>query len=260
MSMTVYELGRGPNAVVVLNAMWAPRDYVHPLVEALAGSWRVLIVSYPGYDGVRPHDGEWSCEVDRLLLEGALHEHRVREAAVVGSSIGGYRALALACSGRVRVRAAVLLGGFAYLSAEERAGMAAFAEVVRSRKLPGGALASGAFSPSFAAAHPEAARRVEGWAEQVNLDSVATELDSLARCEDLRGGVAKLDVPLLLRAGDQDAAVAASHSREIAAVARAGEIQIVSGAGHMLLIEDAAATVEATVRFLERSMPLSGAP
>src|SRR5690348_15562998 len=69
MGLAIHEQGRGHEVVVVLNAMWAPREYVQSLVNALAARWRVLTVSYPGYDGTPAHRAAWSCDVDRELLE-----------------------------------------------------------------------------------------------------------------------------------------------------------------------------------------------
>ena len=68
--------------------------------------------------------------VDRALLEETLLARGASEVAgVVGVSLGGYRALALASGGRVKVRAVVTLRGFSELSDEERAMMMAIMRV-----------------------------------------------------------------------------------------------------------------------------------
>lgn len=252
-ALKLTEVGQG-EPIVVLGATWSPMAYVMPLARALAKEWRVLVASYPGYDGNPARAGAFSWDADRALLEDALRAHGVGDlAAVVGSSLGGYRALALACAGAVRVRAVVELGGFAELSDAEREGMRGFAGAIRARAVPPHALSQVALSPAFAAAHPEAVREVDEWPQTLELDAVAAEYDGLAECPSLLGKLASLNVPLLARAGDADVAVPRAHSDAMASAAPRAELEIVHGAGHMLLLEDGDATIASVTRFLERA-------
>jgi 3-oxoadipate enol-lactonase len=238
----VAEYGTG-SPVVLLNGCASLVEHMEPLARALAPRWRVLLPFFPGYGRTPRHVGAYSFDVDRTLLEEALLARGAGDlAGAVGVSLGGYRALALACGGRVKVRAVVTLGGFAELSDEERAMMKQFAGLAGSRAIPAGIIAQRFLSTAFAGAHPDVAREVDAWPSQIDPEALADELFAVATCEDLRMHLGTLDIPIMARVGDADIAVPLAHSKAICIAAKKGELQVVPGAGHLLLVEDADGT------------------
>jgi 3-oxoadipate enol-lactonase len=189
--------------------------------------------------------------VDGAQLEEALVARGALEVAgAVGVSLGGYRALMLACNGRVKVRAVASLAGFVGLSAEERAQLKQFAQLARTRTVPVGLVVQQFLSPAFRASHPSIDRQVEAWPASIDPDSLADELDAGAMCEDLGARIASLAIPILARVGDMDVAVPPAHSEAIRSAARHCELQVVPGVGHLLLVEDAEGTQQAVESFL----------
>jgi len=255
--LDVQELGSG-EAIVLLGSTWSPADYVLPLARVFATRFRVLVPSFPGYDGSPVYPGTWTSDLERQLLEEALLARGAADIrAVIGSSLGGYRALALACGGRVHVGCAVSLAGVANLSPEERAGLRGMGAAVRAGRLPF-SFAAAAFSPAYAAAHPEVGREVDGWAHRVDWRAIAAEYDAISESPNLLPELANLRVPVLARVGELDAVLAPAHSEAIAHAARRGTLERVPGAGHLLLLEGAEATTRSILAFVERAGELSG--
>ena len=58
---------------------------------------------------------------------------------------------------------------------------------------------------------------------------------------------------MLARVGELDLAAPVAHSRAIASAALRGELQIVPGKGHALLVEDEPDTMRAVASFLARA-------
>src|SRR5207248_2813134 len=118
-------------------------------------------------------------------VEEALLARGVSEAHFVGFSFGAYRAVAIACRGRVRPLSVVALSGYVDLDDEERAGVAALLALVRR----GDDLA-----PVFEqlmltdAARSTAATvaEVRRWAKAIDLRSLEAEGEAIHRCVDLR--------------------------------------------------------------------------
>jgi pimeloyl-ACP methyl ester carboxylesterase len=243
------EFGAG-ETVVLLGSTWSPAELLVPLASALASRWRVLVPSFPGYDGAPAYPGVWTHDVERTLLEDTLLSRGAGSiAGVVGCSLGGYRALSLACSRRVLVRCAVSLGGLAELSPQEREGLRAMGAAVREGRLPF-RLGEAAVSPTYAAAHPEVLRTVDRWSDLVDWRSIAAEYEAIAASPSLLPDLERLAAPVLARVGELDAALPPSHSEAIARTAPGGTLERVPGVGHMLLLEDADATTQAIVAFL----------
>ncbi len=257
--LPIRELGSGP-AILLLGSIWSPADYLLPLARRLEHRWRVLVPSFPGYDGSPADPRARSFDDERRLLEEALVEARATELlAVVGSSLGSYRAFGLACAGRIGVRSVVSLGGLANASAEERAALRAMGASVLAGRLPFPSLSAVAVAPAFAAAYPDVARAIDDWSTRVDWPSVAVEYDAVWQAPDLLPAVSRLEAPILARAGELDASLSPAHSEAIARAARHGTFERVAGAGHMLLLDDFEPTVRSIERFIERVESPEGA-
>jgi 3-oxoadipate enol-lactonase len=130
--MYVRESGDGP-VVLLLPGCPMPADHFAELAAQLARTHRVLSPDLPGY-GKSPGDGNLQRTTE--VLERAMLDRSVSELSIVGASLGAWRALALAASGRLRVSLVISLGGFAHLPDEARAAFGQFAAAVRAGQLP----------------------------------------------------------------------------------------------------------------------------
>jgi 3-oxoadipate enol-lactonase len=241
----------GEHAVLLLHGCPSTTRCFEPLVSALSARWRVLVPELPGYGKTPALPGPYSLHRVQALLEDHLLGLGVHELSVVGFSAGAYRALALAFSSRVRVRHVASIAGFAGLDDPLRAAYRRLAPAVGdgTHDLRPGWLARIA-GPDFAKRHPDDVEDVMAWLGCASRSVLAAELAAFAECDDLRPRLSELEIPVLARVGELDATALPDWSRDIAARAKHGKVEVVPGCGHALLYEDRDATVAAIVALL----------
>lgn len=244
---TFVDEGHGA-VVLLLHGAIPDGRYFAPLVRALRDDHRVLVPTSPGYGGSAPAKSQLSMAQHVEALIDDLVELGVSSLCVAGSSAGGYRALALALSKRVRATSVFLLAGFAELPAEHRASLRQFASALRAGADVAPVAAPTMFAPWFAASRPDEVASIVAQLREVPAATLAAELEAAAECEDLTDRLGELRAPLSLRVGDADLAVPKERSEVIAGAVPHATLQIVHGAGHSLLVEDADATIAAVVR------------
>jgi 3-oxoadipate enol-lactonase len=248
-SLFIHEAGRGP-AVVLLHGSPSSVAFFEPLVAALQSHRRVLIPELPGYGQSPPLAGPGLFERTQERLEEALRARGVTQAAVVGFSLGAYRALRLALTGRLEVTHVATLGGFAALTVEHRDAMRATATMLQGMR----DFADPAFrrpvalnfmAPAFATAHPKAVAGVEAWLDSTTPAWLALEALATASAEDLHPLLASLRAPLTARVGELDRSTPPAYSERMVAAAPRAVLQRVPGCAHALLLEDREGTVAA---------------
>jgi pimeloyl-ACP methyl ester carboxylesterase len=248
--MFIEEKGSGP-ALVLLHGSPSPVDVLAPVADAFAATRRVLTPHFPGYGKTPADAAPVSLNAQLRRLEDALLARGVTECSVVGYSLGGYRALQLAASARIRVSHAVLLGGFANFDAATREGKRQFAVALRARAVDLAAIAPQALlSPAQAAAGGPLAREVAGWATATTVENLANEQDAIAAMDDLTPVLPKLRSAIVARVGSLDVAVAPLLSEEICRAVPGAKLEVVSGCGHALLLEDREGTLASIRRAL----------
>jgi pimeloyl-ACP methyl ester carboxylesterase len=163
----------------------------------------------------------------------------------------GYRAIALALSGRLRVTSLYLLAAFAGFDEGERRERAALAAACRDPSIDmRSAFVQMVLPPAYAEGHPAAAARVASWVDLAPREVVAAEVDASVLDEDLRPRLPELDIPLVARVGSLDAGALPRRSEDIVSRAPHATLELVPGCGHALLIEDREATTASVTRFL----------
>ena len=171
--------------------------------------------------------------------------------ALVGYSLGGWRALELALSGAFDVRLVYLLSTFtASPSPELRERYRGYAELARSPADLRPAVRELYLPPDFAAAHPDIHEEVTEWVNACPREVFARELDAVAEMRDLKPRLSQLSAPVVARVGALDIAAPAEWSREIVEAVPEGRIELVEGAGHVLLFEDRDATIASVEKAL----------
>jgi pimeloyl-ACP methyl ester carboxylesterase len=240
----VFEAGCG-EPVVLIHGLPSPPADLEALAHELPGR-RVLVPHLPGYGATPPAPGSQGAEAVEAALLASLHLRGVVRPTLVGYSMGAYRALSLAR--RIEARAVVCLAGFLDLSAEERAGMAGAADMLRAGVDIKSSLPARFLSAEHRALRPGDERLVEQWAEAAPPATLVEELHDLAAAPSLLARVAELTCPIYARTGELDVATPPAHARAIASAAQDGHLQIVPGVAHALLLEDRAGTVAALRR------------
>jgi pimeloyl-ACP methyl ester carboxylesterase len=180
------------------------------------------------YDGVAPRlygRGNTMDAWARSLLE-ELDDDLV----LVGASMGGYCALAMARLEPGRVRGLALVGSRPDADTpERREGRAATIEAIRERGAEGlwEIMGPKVFPPD---ASPRAVTPAKAAALEQRPDELVAAVEAIRDRADLTSVWQGLDVPRLVAVGSEDPFVPAEDARSFAAGA---ELQVFDGAGHL---------------------------
>jgi pimeloyl-ACP methyl ester carboxylesterase len=249
-AVVLHDQGVGP-AVLLLHGSPSSAACFAPLVDALAPRHRVLVADLPGYGESPPLDApRGDLERVRALLEDALVARGISELAVVGYSLGSYRAIQLAVSARVRVTHLVCLAGLSGLDPEGRSEFRRAAAMLRDGFDFRPIWLARMTAPGFAETHEREAAEVMAWLDCAPRDVIIGEIEAIAEAPDLSAALGVLDVPILARVGALDAAAPVRFSERLARASRRATLEVVPGVGHALLYEDGEATVASVVRAL----------
>jgi len=175
--MFISDEGQG-RAVLLLHGCLLPPAYFGSLTETLLGERRVLVPYLPGYTPSPMIDGEYTLERVTALLADELQRLGITELDIVAHSLGTYRALALALSGRVVVGTLLGWGGFAGLDPEAARMFGAVANGFRTGAVTWETLFHSSFAPGFIEAHPSEADACRQLATSVPAPVAATEFDA----------------------------------------------------------------------------------
>jgi pimeloyl-ACP methyl ester carboxylesterase len=224
--------------VLLLHAFPVGPEMWEPQLEALSG----YDVQVPCLVGRGESIDGWA---EQLLAEidGDL--------ALIGASMGGYCALAIAKRAPERLRGLVLVGSHA--SADPPEGKVWRDESI-ARVREGGPLAQWRAMREFAIgadADPALSKRLADSVASLDAEGVVQELVAMIGREDTNDVVRSLPCPLLAIAGERDEGVIA-ESKKLIELAPEGELVIVPGANHLVSVQRPDAVNPILLGFLER--------
>jgi pimeloyl-ACP methyl ester carboxylesterase len=154
------------------------------------------------------------------------------ELAVVGASMGGYCALALARLAPERVRALVLAGSRADADSEER--RSGRTETIGRVQSEGAqALWETMESVLTAGGDEDLNARIRAMALEQRGDDLTAALRAIRDRQDSTDVVAALEGPILFLVGDQDALISPEEAKSMAESARDGRAVVLEGVGHL---------------------------
>lgn len=255
--------GRGP-AVVLVHGLGGFAESWRHNVEALARRATVYGVDLPGFGRSAKPRTEYNLAFFAAALRGFLEALGVRQASLVGHSLGGAVVLTYALTHPARVDRVALVGGlvpgFSYRPSRVYRWLA-LRGVGEALALCGCApVYRAALARCFFRAAPDeigflvecgyAART--GWdARAAYLATVRAARDDFERYRgDYRRALAAFDLPVLAIHGRQDPVVPAAHCREVAAGLPRVEVRWIDACGHFPQIEHAPTVNEWLAEFL----------
>jgi pimeloyl-ACP methyl ester carboxylesterase len=260
----VAEAGEGP-ALVLLHGLSATHYNWEHTIPAFAGRWRVIAPDLPGHGRSAKPDAPYTIDFYAGVIRSLGRTLGIREAVVMGNSLGGQIAVELALAYPAWTRALVLAapaGGFssALRPVGWMIGTAARPAILRA-VLPR-TLARSFYdhaSPDY-----EARRRI--LAERLAHEDFPHFARAVARsvAGAIAAGdqpIARLTQPTLLVWGEDDAIVGLSGSRRMVDAVPHARLHVLRRCGHLPMLEHAAHFNEIVREFLRtvEAAPPAGA-
>jgi 3-oxoadipate enol-lactonase len=239
--------GDGP-PVWVFHSLLADAGSCTPLVAALSGSHRMTVPDLPGFGGSASVDTGLEPVADRLAQ--AIGEAG-GPVAIIGNGYGSFVALTLALRHPALVSRLLLAGTGAAFDEPGRAAFRGMAAAASGKGLA--AIADTAmrrlFSPAFQQANPSLVEERRARFLATDPAMFIAACNALAAL-DLRDAARGLHIPVLVLAGALDEATPPAMARELAELLPNASFRELPGLAHVPQLQDTAAFVAATGRFL----------
>jgi 3-oxoadipate enol-lactonase len=227
-------------------AMWQGQ------AAALSGT-RVLTPSFPGFGGRAPGGTTLDDFADAVVAD--MDAAGIGRAVVVGLSMGGYVAFRLYARWTERVAALVLADTKA--TADDEAARAKRTDQAERARREGVAWLVDAMVPvllgeTTLAERPNVKKSVVDAIAGADAEGVARALEAMRDRPDSTGDLARIEVPVLAIAGEEDQVTPVAGARHIAEGVVDGRLVVIPKAGHLSNLEDVSAFNSALLSFLER--------
>lgn len=253
---TLWTIDQGQGPVVVLvhgfpldHRMWQRQ------IDALSKHHRVLAPDLPGFGrSDLPPDAKLEMDCYAQSLAELLDSKGIDEPVhLAGFSMGGYIALAFSRKYADRLASLMLIDTKAAPDTPEAAkGRDELAKKVMETgtQVAAEAMMPKLFSQVTHGRQPEVEDRVNEIMLDQSPEAVATALGAMARRPDSTPGLAKLDIPVLLIVGQEDAITPPAEMKKVAGAIKDAKLVTIAGAGHMTTLEKPGDVDEAMLAFL----------
>lgn len=246
-----YEVHGEGEPVLLVHGFPLSRELWRPLIEPLREQYRLILPDLRGHG-----ESEASAEMSMARYAedlAALLDHlgERRPVVLVGLSMGGYIGFEFCRRHPERVRALVLANTRAQADSEEAArGRRETAE--KALREGSGVVAEGMMGKLFAPdASGELRERWRGIMAATPAEGVAAALRAMAERPDSFDTLRRLDRPVLVVAGEEDAVIPVEDARRMQEAVRDARLEIISGAGHLTPVEQPERFVAALRGFLD---------
>ena len=242
LALTFDDRGNGP-AVLVLHGGGGPLT-VARFADAMSAHARVIAPVHPGFAGTPRPEAFDSVEQIADACAALLERLALTDVLVIGFSIGGWIANALALRAPDRVRGLVLVDGAGIVVDGEPC-----ADVFSLT--PQQLYALSYHDPARFAVDPSALSDAQKAGMAANMKTLAV----YGRARDmgdagLRARLASVRVPVLVVWGDSDRVVTPAYGRAVAAAFPDARLEVIAKCGHMPQIEQPARLLELVATML----------
>lgn len=229
------------------HGMWRPQ------VEALRDECRCIVPDLHGLGTSPLAEDPATMEGFALALKTLLDKLEIDQAVVCGFSMGGYVALAFTELYPERVKGLILCSTRSVADdGHAKLARATTAENALARGMaelaPG--MAADLLSNKTRKDRPELLAEVEGIIARQSPAGVAAASQGMALRPDRTDGLARIEAPVLILAGDADTLIAPSQSEAMAEQLSDGRLVVLSGGAHLVNMERPTAFNAELVRFL----------
>ena len=249
----VREFGQGPAVVLVHGypldgAMWSG------VARALSAHFRVLKPDLPGR-GENPTAAEGGIEGYADFLE-AIFGQLQPPAGLAGFSMGGYVSLALLKRGPASVRAAALVDTRS--GADDESGRAGREAAIAAVRAGGAAAIVDGMIPKLlspaAAQNASLVERLQRIILRQKPETIESDLTAMRDRPDSTEFLARIAIPAIVLAGDQDVVTPPAEGQAMAAAIPGASFVSIAGAGHLTPMERPGAVAAALSEFFAASL------
>ncbi len=211
-------------------------DFKHDLLEE---NYRVITIDLPGFgesEVVRPASIQYYAEAVLAVLDAK----KLNEVIVIGHSMGGYTALALAEMAPKRLRGLGLFHSHPYADSEDKKG-ARHKQIDfinrQGHQLYVKQLVPKLFASSYGLSHPFDLDKLIHRAARYQAEGIIAGLEAMAKRPDRSEVLRQSACPVLFIVGEEDTAVPAEASRDQLSLPAVADINVLEKVAHMGMIE-----------------------
>lgn len=229
--------------------MWAPQE------EALSRRFRTITLDLRGHGESDAPLWRYSLEQYADDVAGLLDHLAIKQAVLIGLSMGGYVGFAFYRKYADRLRAMVLADTRAQADSEEgRAGRFTMAQT--AYKKGSGAVADMMIPKLFGATslgtRPDLAAQIRGIIEGNEPSGIIVDLMAMADRPDSRSLLPTITCPTLVIVGEEDQPTPPADAEVIAQGIPGAALVVIPGAGHLSNLEQPERFNDVVGKFLER--------
>lgn len=245
----------GDKVVVFIHGYLETADIWEEVLEAMKSKYRVIAFDVPGHGISETRHPVHTMEYVADTLYSLLTQLGIDKCTVVGHSMGGYIALAFAKKYNDNVNGVVLFHSTPNGdTAEKKANREREINIIATGRKE--LLAKSNPGNTFAKANREEYKEVIDDLTRNILetddDGIIALLKGMQEREDMNAFVDEMKQPLLFIFGMADDYIPVEYAKEIAARHPKAEVAWLEHAGHMGIIEDTDASVEALEHFIDK--------
>ncbi len=247
------DAGSGP-ALLLLHPFPFDKTFWAGVAPAFVnGGLRVIAPDLRGFGASQTNNASWSLLDQAEDVAVLLDQLSVPEAHVLGLSMGGYVALALAALQPQRLLSLVLAHTKATADTDQaKAGRAQAIKTVQTRGVD--VFADGMLEKLLAPqATPEVRTRARALMNQP-ASTVVAALQALRDRPDRQAELSRIDVPALALTGAEDGISTPEENRALAGQLPNAQLEIISGAGHLSPWEAPDAFASTVLRFVHQAL------
>ena len=245
------EAGQG-TPVVLLHGFPLSGAIWHEQQQQLSEQYRVIVPDLRGHGRSPAPRGVYEMDLLARDVLTLLDELQIKQAIIMGHSMGGYVTLAAWKRAPERFRALGLIASQAGADTEE--GRQNRHKLVEKVVANGVQVVAEAMLPKlFAANLPAEAPIIEPVRQLIlntPLAGIVGSLQGMAARPDSSALLPNINIPVLILAGDQDQIIPPDKAKATAAAMKTATLRIVENAGHMPMLEQPQATMTAIRTFL----------
>ena len=247
------DTGNGP-VIVLLHGLWGGTNEWQPIIDPLAGDFRLVAVDAIGFHGSDKPDAHYHNALLAQFLAGFIEELGLRDVTLMGHAMGANLATYMAVHHPENVSRLVLVDGAGYRNPDRDLSQPLSARMIGFRRVATGS--------SIEATRAFLGRRVQDkslvtreWAE----DAFSMWLRSARAIGDMlrEGGdvseeeMRSIKLPTLVIWGSDDAVFPIANAHRLVDDIDGAELAIIERAGHLPQLEQTDAFIDALLPFLE---------